>query len=1092
MPDRSDIDLLDLIAFETETIRQEHKDYYYDHPQEYLELADKALSEATAGPLLGIAVSAIFTGISGGTWLAIAGVLVSGLVQWWLSPKPEVPRQPDAVFQPKYGTESLGGFARSGQTIPGIWCSRSLDPSGGVVVGGDLVHSRIETINGNQITYARFVVSIGEIGNIDLTRTTVNEQPIQQFSQQDITQSWQPGKPEGALLADYPFWSQNLPVSVNSTCGAGLVSKSINSGSSFIGVTNIGNFTKTFSSLLGLQVTRWYRLNVVPEKFFTVDKIDTAGSRITINQDLTSVLAIGQTIQFSTPAGGIAGTINSLPIASSTSFTVPASEFESYGNSVKYMAVTDNSANQGSTNTFFRIIEKTKSVANNQAFYSLTSDTTIPKGNATIYTYNSIQYQTTRRLNRIDFNFQCQVWGRNSKGELVDFAQVYSLSMNASSGNDLLKVCYFFIRSSNPGTLFRSLTVESLSLDSYSFEIKPEIITTQTVLGLPCFELKEDGSYSTANIAFGQIRCQGKLNETPVSILAPIADQNRDRVADSSAQKGTTLNLQNVNEIQSIGSDGLAVDCSYKGLATTEIKIRASELVGRQQNFAFFVTEGIICNSLIQHLVIGDSSDNAIVSQSPIQAVIEPGNPLYLRNVTKRQQSLVTSVGTNQLYLQQFIDSEIGDEAILFTRRSTCYWPEIYADLASESKYGLSSRLLSDYYLNYQQLVNNLRWVKGDNQHDVAFAWHGAITAKSELAVINNNNCKKTLLLPSRSDGRAAFFEQKTPLVVALYNEHNSSSHKIETVGSRLNINTLTVTYREQDSSGADNRRLKYRPRDITVQSLDAYNGVVPENRSTIDLQECTNYKQAAKSAQVMFNAVRYSGARSISMNAATVESLGLEVGSLIDVRTTDRLAAGHYTGTCLVANELGQFRLDKELKLATGTATGSNPSGLRDIDIDFIAAGVQSGDIVRNLNDGATSVVTAVSLSSLECSPVVSDLSDYEILDMTLESLSMRTISYVDNSYKLQGIYPELVGGQQWFRANLEQPLVGATVSIAPTTEDSDLYQCLAVAPVFSTIDGSDNFEVQVVGSNWDKRFFDYSDTVMISYRGIKFGGAI
>jgi hypothetical protein len=1037
--------------------------------------------------------SAIFTGFSGG-WVLGLVALASGLVQWWLSPKPEAPRQPDAVFSPKYGTESLGGFARTGQTIPGIWCSRSADPTGGVVVGGDLVHSRVETVNGNQITYARFVISQGEIGAIDLTKTTVNEQPIQQFSANDITQSWQPGLPEGTTLPNYNYYSQNLPATVNNTAGSALISKSKTAGTSGIKVTNIGSFTKTYSSgIFGAEATRWYRLNVAPEKFFTIANVNTADSTIDINQDLSTFLAIGQTIQFSTPAGGIAGEIVSFPGSVATpTFSVLAEEFESYSNSSRYIAINDKSTSQEITLTPFRVVDKIKYTQDGKAFYNIVSDVVLPKGNSSIHSYNLVQYQTTKRCDRVDLNMQLQVSGRNSKGELIDFACVFSLWMQKTSDSAMSRMFYFYVRSSNPSTLFRSIELRDLDLDNYAIEIRPEILSSTSNFGsFPCYEIKGDGSYSTANMPLGNVRIQGQLIDINVAQLSAISDTGKDRAPDNSAQRGSTLVLQHVNEIQVKDILGQPVDSSYRGLATVALSIKSSEVIGRSQNFAFFVTEGITVNQLRELIRGGDSGENAFRSTQAINTTYNADNPLYLRNLRSKQTSLVTGIAGRDIFLQTFIDSNFGDEAILFNRGSSCWWPEICADLATEPKYGASAQSIADYYLNYTDLIDSLRWVKGDNEHGTSFAWHGVLTTKNELAVINNTNCKKVLLLPSKTDGRNGFFQQKTPLITALYNDHNSSNHKIETISNgRSDINTLTVVYREQESFYSGVPRLKFRQRDITIQSIDAYNGIVPESRATTELQECTSYKQAAITAQIMLNIARYGGKVAMSLSAATIESIGVKVGSLIDVRASDTVTTNEYTGTVIKVVD-GMFRLDKELILCSGKAIGSDLNGLRDTEMDFIAANVSPGDIVRNLTTGISSIVTSVSNSNLACSPVL-DNEEYEILDTTLSGLSARS-SVADNNYKIQSILQSIdANGLQWLRTDSQEPVLGSVMSISSNLENKRIFQCLGVTPVFNTINGDDKFECQIFGSNWDDRFFDYSDTVITSHKGIKFGGTI
>jgi hypothetical protein len=539
------------------------------------------------------------------------------------------------------------------------------------------------------------------------------------------------------------------------------------------------------------------------------------------------------------------------------------------------------------------------------------------------------------------------------------------------------------------------------------------------------------------------------------------------------------------NEIQTTTQSGLPVDVRYAGLATVEARVKASEGLAGNLTFAFFVSEGIVVNRLIgTGEATSESDGKRFVSKDLVPTA--PGTK-WIRNLSKRKQGLVLSQSPYQIFTSQNLEWEEGDEALLFTRASSCWWPEIRAELASNPKFGAAGVLLADYYLDWPSLIRATAWCAGNNEHDTKFAWHGTITAAGEMAQINNDECKKVLLAPARIDGRSGYFEQKTPPIKAFYNLFNCKDLRVEYLASeRTSNNTVVVTYREQEATGG---KLKFNPRTITAQTWAAYLGEEAEKRVSIQLNECTNFAQAKRTAQIMLNTSRYGGKIATSLEGASIESISLEVGSLIDVRSPDTVYSQEYSGLVVDIDLDNKWRLDKDLVAVASVTKGSQINSLYDPVIDFIAAGVQEFDVVR-LKGGADGVVIEVRQHELTFSNfLIPDKTDYTVISMNYQGDMVCSGIGKDNSVFVQGVTMELVDGVQRMRLNGTQPEVGSLVAIGRITERKRLCQCLSITPTIGQPDeeGRSEVSVGIVASNWDTRIFDYSDVVVISRRGVE-----
>lgn len=164
------------------------------------------------GKILGTAIS-IGVAAATGQWWAAGLALVSGVVGL-LQKEPEKPQE--ERFDEKQGFEQGGQLAPAGGVLPRIYCNRSINPSGGVRVGGILINSRIEVRRGAQILYQLYLLSAGEsptlgwgaMGRVNGAATLFNRQPRANFSDREITVYNRLGSRQQTEIDQFRYFSQ--------------------------------------------------------------------------------------------------------------------------------------------------------------------------------------------------------------------------------------------------------------------------------------------------------------------------------------------------------------------------------------------------------------------------------------------------------------------------------------------------------------------------------------------------------------------------------------------------------------------------------------------------------------------------------------------------------------------------------------------------------------------------------------------------------------------------------------------------------------------------------------------------------------------
>ena len=152
-------------------------------------------------------------GFLSGGWAGAALALVGGLI----GQKQQKP-QANQRLSEQYGFDQGGQVAPSGGVLPRIYCNRSINPAGGVRVGGILIHSRVETRRGTNILYQLYVIAAGQserlgygqLGAISTELTLFNQQPRRNFNDREIRMITRLGTRDQSVIPEFPYYSQNI------------------------------------------------------------------------------------------------------------------------------------------------------------------------------------------------------------------------------------------------------------------------------------------------------------------------------------------------------------------------------------------------------------------------------------------------------------------------------------------------------------------------------------------------------------------------------------------------------------------------------------------------------------------------------------------------------------------------------------------------------------------------------------------------------------------------------------------------------------------------------------------------------------------
>ena len=979
--------------------RQRYLTLFYENPQAYLDAIAEDNEKIKAVPLT-LIFSSVFAGVTQGLVLGLAAFAV-GAAQLLIAElsRPGNPRE-DAKRANTYSGALATRLARPGQTIPAIFTSASLDPTGGFRTGGDMIYYKIITYNGSQSVKARYVISHGQIGSVDLMATTLNEQPVSQIDSRLYNLTWHDGNDLQISDPRFEEYCQHIAIANNNGCGVGLISESI-----------------------------------------------------------------------------------SLEAPSLTDIKVSGDEFEAYPPTRQYLALSGDKLSQ----SLFLVSNKNKIVSGMIETYLITASTPFAFNPAHIFYYEIAYYQTTRRVTSMDLTMALLIDARNDRGEELQFGCLYTLFIRPYSSSSYVGVCHFLVKSYSHVRIFRQLSVTNLAFNIYKLEIRP--VAHLAAPALPVYDLLDIGvinnypsAFDIGGGVFPTISGQITINTMSVDdINRSISQYKADRPTNS-AQQGPTLILTGVNEIESATASPVAKDFSLKGLATVELELTLSAQLNGQVDASFFVTEGIITKALLASATADAGSTPTSLNYLPGHGVVvtAPGG-VYLRNLSKRIEGEVQTTTATTINTAVNLQWETGDKWLVYDTHSSCWWPEIYEHLTADPKFGLTGKIAADYYNDYPNLVDSTRWVEGTNEHNQFFAWHGVFNQAQRLSQINAENSPKVLLKSWRGGGNRMGFEpERTPINMpnpVIFNTSNCKGIREVFTTASLDAPTQVVyTYLHKEARIPLEQAIVFNEVSLSAESHDAVLGLVPPRISSVQNNNCTSEAQAITASRILLNLARYGGRNGCTFDSIAIESATVRLAHAFRLVTAHTAYDGQLDGVVVDATTT-EFRLDKDPVILSGITSAVFAGGLIDTKVDFVANGVEVGDLVRNQETGSVSPIAAVTSTTLDCLPSIGADVQYEILNLTPSNLRLSVGGAVP-----QGARPftaQYIDGHVWLTVMGVQPDILDPVVITRIGEDDRLYQSVSqiVALGQPNDQGVADYRVTIAGTNWTPKFYDYSD---------------
>jgi hypothetical protein len=718
---------------------------------------------------------------------------------------------------------------------------------------------------------------------------------------------------------------------------------------------------------------------------------------------------------------------------------------------------------------------------------TVTPSAFLPAVASSVHSYFDCYYRTTKRVNRIDLNFSTEIWARNKNSELIDFIGCYTVYIKPYRQANYQVACHLLIRTTKTTAIkLKGLTFKGLALDTYDISIRPKVYSQDNIVNSaePTFMLDDTSAIQTEPITLatnsGSFFCeyQGYKELTPANWVF-LCNLNTVDAPSNSFQGKPSLTLLNVNERELVSATTRARDLSLNGFATSEAIVRPNSQLNGSINFQFFVTEGIQCIHPIFYGVALAGSDLLLIHSGDPSIPATLGNSI--RNLDRRQSGIITGAAAT-LIAAAGVTWEEGDRFIIYNFKSSCYVPEIRNHLSFDPRFGLSEDFIFDYDIDLQSCINTTKWLAGANEHGTKFAWHGVLSKTEEIGAINDRLSRETMIFPCDRNGQAGYLEQKTPdsTVGKIYNATNTRGFKLELSAFDATApNTVKVKYRELEQTYLAEPNLQYIEMSVTARTWAVAQGLDREKVLEIDLSNCTSRSQAIKHAQIALNLARYSNHSNCSFAATTIDSLYLPPGDLIRAQTVEVTYTGQQSGI-VVEVVAGRFRLDSDPVVVEGISV-SSAFGVSDRVVDYTIAGIQSGDLVVNLETNLVSPVTNVTATDLTCAPPIPLDVQYQVLDLT-HAGNVACISTDDPNT----VYPftaQFLGGHVWYTIAGIIPEVLDVVLIGGTLLEDRLFQCLGVTQnITPSTNGEGVFESQIVATNWNKNFYNYGDIEIIT----------
>jgi hypothetical protein len=531
----------------------------------------------------------------------------------------------------------------------------------------------------------------------------------------------------------------------------------------------------------------------------------------------------------------------------------------------------------------------------------VTTNTFLPTtGGDVFYRIIKATYTTTKRCNRIDLNFRCQLFAIDDEGESAKAATVFQLFI------DGIYLQNFVIQHEEQNVFRRSLTIQGLSLSKHKIELIPYAEGNEegVLNSREAIELDDSGILQTSIIAGVTIVYESRNG----LITGWISRTNGKDFQTISTTNTPPITLTSVNEIVTPDAIGQSRVTNYKNLVLAYDEIKADPALSGSITRSDKVEKGIKGR---QHLFTGlagsGSTSGSLIDPSANFSFdsYESSFTIIIRNISKKIEANITNFTTTTITSNN-LGWGVGDRYLVFFIDSINYFPDLYVYLLLNKETGLGNYIQEDF-IDFPSIVSSRAFVKANN-----FFWDNVITDKIQFDSFVTQESLASTLFPTKFSGNFGLIPEQETLPTGIYSVSNIIPGSFEQSNpDPRTINQVNLTYSalEDDSTRVDTT--------ITVLTNEAAQGIDPL------VVESLNYKSITNEAQAITVASRYLKSRRIqdrSIKFSTgIQGFSEKAGNLIIIQYAPMETNAEYSGFCIIAGNLAlgvqTIALSKPLK---------------------------------------------------------------------------------------------------------------------------------------------------------------------------------
>lgn len=651
-----------------------------------------------------------------------------------------------------------------------------------------------------------------------------------------------------------------------------------------------------------------------------------------------------------------------------------------------------------------------------------------------IYAYWFARYENTKRVDRCDFNLVFSLSARHdnpkkqndsNNGKLVTHGSLFDVWIRPVSdpiGSEV-RLIRLVVKNRLSNKVYRAFRVMNLKLGRYYYEIHP-LSSVPDSQNISIYELTDAGygiaddtdredlpTVNTGVVILGnEIKVQGELQQVSDNDVAKWITY--DKKAQISSESGPTGRINSVNEIVHSASIDREIE-RYPGLALCGYRFIASERLQQAPALSTLVEEGSVIPNLLSAGVSSSLSGTSLLN-SPGSNFIVDGVRIghILRNLDQRIESKIIAVTASTIETESPLswgNSGRRDRFLVFSLGSSCYFPDVFADAVRNDFSGIPELLDPDEYLDYPSLVRSRKFCVKNG-----YFFDDLLDQKTPFTQWASEQARYSNLYPTRIDGRFGLTPDTQTPIDSVFNAGNSRNFKLTYPDWQANItNTIVIRFidgREVfDQSGARHKAVT-----VTIQTNEAYQGLVPTVIEEINARSVKTPEQAINIGCLYLKTLRQD-AVGISFDTSYAAAY-VQAGDIISAQHSIVDANEDYSG--FVEEVRGdRVRLNCQPVLCEGISDTDKSDGVL-LPPSLGSSSVSIGDLLVNLDTKQHGIIQSVSESEIIAPVEFSQGDEWLVknLTMPLDHEAIVTLREDDSTHLLPASFV-LSEGDAWLK---------------------------------------------------------------------------